>query len=89
MPVELTAGDDGKRILLQGVVSAEEVDQLHELLRDNPGAVIDLSLCEHLHTAALQLVIISRHTIGVPPESSFWRHFFKNGGRAHEDSSAG
>jgi hypothetical protein len=77
MPVNLTNWDSGKMIVLEGVVAPEEVDQLHELIREYPETAVDLSGCEHLHTAVLQLLLISRTPVAALPKSPFWQHFFK------------
>lgn len=76
MPVNLATFDDKPRLILEGVVTPEEVDRLHELIRENRDATADLSACEHLHTAALQLLLTMKIPITSSPESHFWSHFF-------------
>jgi hypothetical protein len=83
MPVSLRDAAGVPRLVLEGVVPPEEVDQLVALLREHPEAVADLSACEHLHTAALQALLVSGAAVAGLPEGSFWAHFFKHGkGRA-------
>lgn len=77
MPVSLSAGEHGKVILLEGVVASEEIDLLHGLLRDNPDAAADLSGCRHLHTAALQLLLIAKVTVNVEPQSPMWQQLLQ------------
>lgn len=89
MPISLT-GDESSVLVLEGVIAPEDVDQLQELIRDNPGVMADLSACEHMHTAALQLLMVLKVPVLPLAETSFWRHFFNIEEVApHEDSSAG
>ncbi len=89
MPISLSSVQGEPRIVLEGVVSPEEVDQLHELLRDHPGAGVDLRACEHLHTAALQLLLLLKTPVAAPSDTPFWRHFFPQEEAVHEDDHAG
>lgn len=77
MPVSLKKDETIKLILLEGVVSPEELDSLFEIIRENPDASADLSTCEHLHTGALQLLLMAGVRVAVPPESKFWHNFFQ------------
>ena len=77
MPVNLVADGGTVKLVLEGVVTPEEVDRLHELIRANRGAAVDLSACEHIHTAALQLLLLLGIPVAALPEpSGFWNHFF-------------
>lgn len=89
MPVNLVACNDSKSIVLEGIISPDEVDQLHELVNGNPGIAVDLTACEHMHTAALQLILQLKVPVVSPPVSSFWHHFFKYKEEGHENGSAG
>lgn len=91
MPIELVKVEGRRpRLVLQGIVAPEEVDLLHELIRDNPGAEADLAACEHLHTAALQLLLLAKIPAVSLPEDSFWHHFFTlKETLPDEDDSAG
>ena len=80
MPINLSE-QDGKQIArLEGVVTIEETDQLFEILRQEPAPSLDLSGCEHLHTAALQLILALKPEISAPPPGSFWNRCLGNGG---------
>lgn len=72
MPINLVEYDGKSIIKLEGVVSIEEVDQLMELLRASPAPPLDLSGCEHLHTAALQLLLMLKPEIAARPAGNFW-----------------
>ena len=72
MPIKMTDGNEPPVILLEGQVSIEETDQLFELLRQDPRPTIDLSACEHLHTAALQILLMLKPEIAAPAPSVFW-----------------
>ena len=62
---------DGDRLLLSGVVSIEEAESVRDLLACHPDAGLDLSACEHLHTAALQVLLAARRAVSSPPEDPF------------------
>ena len=90
MPIDLATVAGAPRLQLTGVIPPEEVDQLHELIRDNPEAAADLSACEHLHTSALQLLLMLKIPVISLPEDPFWGHFFSLQEVArHEDDPAG
>lgn len=76
MPINLKPEGDHQQIVIEGVVVPEDVDLLYELIRDHPAAQVDMSACEHLHTAALQLLLLSGATIAAQPADPFWQHFF-------------
>lgn len=64
MPVDYSEN----KALLQEVVTIQEVDGLLEWLLANPDASIDLSQCEHLHTAALQTLLSAGRRIESWPD---------------------
>lgn len=78
MAIEYNAQADGEKIVIEGVTGPEDVDMLLELIQENPQASCDLSKCEHLHTAVLQLLLLSKISISALPESPFWQHFFNS-----------
>ena len=67
MPARL----DDDRLFLSGVVSIEEAEQLRDLLACHPHLTVDLAACEHLHTAALQVLLAARRPVASPPEDAF------------------
>jgi len=67
----MSARVDGDRLILSGVVSIEEAESLRDLLACHPRAGVDLSACERLHTAALQVLLAARRTVASPPVDAF------------------
>lgn len=51
---------DEKKIILKDNVSIEEAEQLFEHFLREENSIIDLSQCEHMHTAILQLILLFR-----------------------------
>lgn len=64
-----------ERIYLSGVVSIEEAEMLCQVLAEHRDAVIDLSDCEHMHTAILQVLLAARPERIVPPGDRFLERF--------------
>ena len=46
-----------EQVLLQGVVGVEDAETLLEWLQKHPNASADLSGCEHVHPANLQVLL--------------------------------
>ncbi len=46
-----------KQVLLQGTIGVEEAEPLLEWLQKKPSATADLSACQHLHPANLQVLL--------------------------------
>jgi hypothetical protein len=44
-------------IMLEGNCTAEEAEQLLQMLQDGPRPMLDWTTCSHLHTAVLQVVL--------------------------------
>ena len=62
---------------LTGTVTVEEVETLAGWIRENRSATVSLDGCEHLHAAALQLLLVSEIKISRPPRDPFlatWVH---------------
>lgn len=56
-------------IVLEGNCSVEEAETLHELLRTLHEPVLDLSGAQHLHTAIVQLIMVSKAEVrGLKPD---------------------
>lgn len=62
---------DGDVLVLSGVVSIEEAESVRDLLACHPGAGVDLADCEHLHTAALQVLLAARRAVVSAPRDEF------------------
>ncbi|MDH4392860.1 MAG: hypothetical protein QE285_15740 [Aquabacterium sp.] len=60
-----------KHAALEGVVSAEEAEALAQWLQKNgtasKPAAVHLGKCEHLHSAALQVLLALRPSVSAPP----------------------
>jgi hypothetical protein len=52
---------------LTGTVSVEDAEGLLEWLRTHPRGAVDLSACDHLHTANLQVLMAARPRIAAWP----------------------
>ncbi|NQE64282.1 hypothetical protein [Caulobacter sp. RHG1] len=53
---------DGDVIALQGHCRVEDAEPLAALLHESPGATLDVSACESLHSAVVQAIL----AFGVP-----------------------
>lgn len=67
MPVRVS----GDRVFLSGVVSIEEAESLRDLLSCRPEADLDLAECEHLHHAALQVLLSAGRRLASAPADEF------------------
>lgn len=61
--------------VLEGVCAVEEAESLLDWLKSRKRPRIDLSRCEHLHTAVLQLLIAAKPAIVAWPEDAEWRRW--------------
>ena len=68
MPLEL---HDNSSATLTGVITVDEVEQLAGWLRANPKARISLKRCNHLHTGALQALLLFGPRITAAPTDAF------------------
>ncbi len=73
MPIRLNVSGDTAVICISGVTPPDEADELLKMLRANPGAAVDLSGLEHLHTALVQLLRAAKAPVAAWPEDLFWR----------------
>ena len=71
MPLRL--GD--RTAVLDGVITVEDAEPLTQWLRATPAAEVDLRDCAHLHTAAVQALLVARATVTVLPEDPFLRQW--------------
>jgi hypothetical protein len=51
----------------EGIIGVEDAEALLEKLQEQPKVKLNLLNCQHLHTAILQLLILSKPTISVLP----------------------
>lgn len=56
---------------LTEVVTVDEVEQLAGWLRSTPKARVNLRKCNHLHTGALQALLLFRPKIAAAPTDAF------------------
>jgi len=73
MPINLDSSGEIPVIRISGITPPDEGDELLAMLRENPGAAVDLSELEHLHTALLQILIAADSRITAWPEDDFWK----------------
>lgn len=63
----MTIRYEGVNATFEGVVTVEEAEALARWFAATPGGKIDLTKCEHLHAAVLQLLLRRRPLAAVPP----------------------
>jgi len=56
------------RVIFRDVARVEEAEALLEALQKKPSAKVDLSVCTHLHTANLQVLMVARPSIDSWPQ---------------------
>ncbi|CAO3429162.1 hypothetical protein [Azospirillum endophyticum] len=61
--------------VLDGNCAVEEAESLLDWLKSRKRPRVDLSGCEHLHTAVLQLLIAARPAVVAWPEDALWRRW--------------
>ena len=90
MPVNLKTNENGTTLVLDGVITAEDTDPFMACLTECPDLTIDLSGCEHLHTAVLQAILVLKPDVSAMPADSFWSLCIKKSKEnVHEDHIAG
>ncbi|MEV6346139.1 hypothetical protein [Actinoplanes sp. NPDC051851] len=67
MPLELH--DDSATLI--GVVTVDEVEQLTAWLRGSQRPRVSLRRCNHLHTGALQALLLFRPKVSAAPKDAF------------------
>ena len=67
MPLELADGS----ATLSGVVTVDEVEEFAAWLRATPKPKVGLRRCNHLHTGALQAMLLYRPKITAAPTDAF------------------
>jgi hypothetical protein len=60
-------------IELSGHCGVEDAEALQRLLLDAPGATVAWDGCEHLHSAVIQVLLLSKPSIRGSPASAFLR----------------
>ncbi|MDO9711601.1 hypothetical protein [Paracraurococcus lichenis] len=68
MPMRFT----GRLAILEGTCAAEEAEPLAAWLRETTSPGLDLSGCDHMHTAVLQALLAFRPRIAAAPADPFW-----------------
>jgi hypothetical protein len=58
-------------VRIDGVCGVEEAMPLLEFLQSHGDARIDMRTCTHLHSAALQVLMVAANRVVVPPEEEF------------------
>ena len=64
---------DEAQILLEGDCPAEDAEVLLGHLLADPQATVDLRLCDHAHTAVVQVLLASRAELRGPSRGAFLR----------------
>jgi len=65
----------GEVVLLEGECPVEEAEALLEALLANPGAPVDWSGCDDLHTAVFQVLMAARPALRGSPRDPFLRRW--------------
>lgn len=60
-----------QRARLEGHCGVEEAESLHAWMLEQTAPEVDLSACEHLHTAVLQVLLVARPSLVVLPPGGF------------------
>ena len=91
MPLDLITDEKGSHLVLDGIVTAEDTDQFVAYLKEYPELSLDLSACEHLHTAVLQAILILKPHISALPVDPFWKLCLANQDKEniYEENTAG
>ncbi len=55
--------DDSGQVVLEGDCPVEDAERLLQLLQSTPGAPCDLTRCNRLHTAVVQVILAVRPTL--------------------------
>jgi hypothetical protein len=69
-------GEDGV-VALSGACSSDDAEHLLQSLTAEPELIVDLRLCEGLHTAVLQVLLASRAPIRGPAAGAFVRRWLE------------
>jgi hypothetical protein len=69
----MTVRAEGKVIHLEGSCRVEEAEMLLTLLQSGDGRVIDLSACDHLHAALVQLLLVFKPEVRSECRDEFTR----------------
>lgn len=67
----MTIQTRGKWIKLIDTCPVEDAETLHDRLQEKPEGQLDLSRCEHIHSAVLQVLLQQPRPVGRPPEDVF------------------
>jgi len=67
----MTVRREGSTLLLEGDCPVEDAEVLADLIRDPSTSRIDWRRAERLHTAVLQLVLMSGHNVRGPCGDAF------------------
>jgi hypothetical protein len=68
----VSLNDDGA-IALAGRCGVEDAEILQRHLLARPGAAVDWSGCEHLHSAVIQVLLVGRPELRGSPSNTFLR----------------
>jgi hypothetical protein len=63
--------DDSGTVVLEGKCPVEDAELLLQLLQSTPGAPCDLTRCDHLHTAVVQVILAARPAL-IGPCGDAW-----------------
>lgn len=64
---------DHGRVTLEGQVTVEDAEALLQALRATADPVVDLAACEHIHAAALQVLLALRPKLASAPADAALR----------------
>lgn len=65
----------GKLLKLVDSCPVEDAETLHEKLLEKPELNLDLSQCQHMHAAVLQVLMLQPRAIKRPPEDPFLKQW--------------
>lgn len=67
-----------KQVLFKGVVGVEDAENLLEWLQKKSGISADLSACEHLHPANVQVLLAAKVRIDAWPPDTVLQQFLQS-----------
>ena len=70
MPIQFEETGGGEAVFT-GTCVIEEAESLQAWLKEHPEGPVNLSACEHLHTAVLQTLLAFKPKLSHPPTDGF------------------
>ncbi len=69
--------DHDGTVILDGLCPIEDAEALLRLLLDAPQSQVDLALCQHAHTAVIQVLLAARPRLRATSTLAFWQRWLE------------